>query len=144
MTRARREDGETKLRPAARQPGPDRAADGPPTGGGELLPRGPRPGADSCLRGPRRIRRGDACVAGQARPPRVHAPRERQPTSPPTKDNLLVLYIEDGDAIRQMAARMRRHGHESVEPENPYWAEKGLTFEDPDGWRVVLMNTAGI
>ena len=66
------------------------------------------------------------------------------PPPPPTKDNLLVLYIEDGEAIRQMAARMRRHGHESVEPENPYWAEKGLTFEDPDGWGVVLMNTAGI
>ncbi len=39
---------------------------------------------------------------------------------------------------------LRALGREPVEPENPYWAAKGFTFEDPDGWRVVLMNTAGI
>jgi len=66
------------------------------------------------------------------------------PCPAPTKDNLLVFYVEDDRAIREMAARLQRHGHELVEPENPYWAEKGLTFEDPDGWRVVLMHTAGI
>jgi hypothetical protein len=27
-----------------------------------------------------------------------------------------------------------------VEPENSYWKEKGITVEDPDGWRIVLMN----
>jgi catechol 2,3-dioxygenase-like lactoylglutathione lyase family enzyme len=66
------------------------------------------------------------------------------PCPAPTKDNLLVFYVEDEGAIREMAARLQRHGQESVEPENPYWAEKGLTFEDPDGWRVVLMHAAGI
>ena len=62
----------------------------------------------------------------------------------PTKDNLLVFYIEDGEVFREMAARLQRYGHEPVEPENPYWAGKGLTFEDPDGWRVVLMHAAGV
>ena len=66
------------------------------------------------------------------------------PCPAPTKDNLLVFYVEDDAAIREMAARLKRHGHEPVEPKNPYWAEEGLTFEDPDGWRVVLMHTAGI
>ena len=66
------------------------------------------------------------------------------PCPAPTKDNLLVFYVADEGAIRQMAARLERHGHEEVEPENPYWAEGGLTFEDPDGWRVVLMHAAGI
>jgi catechol 2,3-dioxygenase-like lactoylglutathione lyase family enzyme len=66
------------------------------------------------------------------------------PCPAPTKDNLLVFYVEDDGAIREMAARLQRHGHEPVEPENPYWAEKGLTFEDPDGWRMVLMHTAGV
>ena len=66
------------------------------------------------------------------------------PCPAPTKDNLLVFYVKDDGAIREMAARLQRHGHEPVEPENPYWAEKGLTFEDPDGWRVVLMHTVGI
>ena len=62
----------------------------------------------------------------------------------PTQDNLLVFYIEDGEALAHTVARLRAHGHEPVAPENPYWAERGVTFEDPDGWRVVLMNTAGV
>jgi catechol 2,3-dioxygenase-like lactoylglutathione lyase family enzyme len=66
------------------------------------------------------------------------------PCPAPTKDNLLVFYVADEGVIRQMAARLERHGHEEVAPENPYWAEGGLTFEDPDGWRVVLMHAAGI
>jgi len=24
--------------------------------------------------------------------------------------------------------------------ENPYWDVNGVTFEDPDGWRIVLQN----
>ncbi len=35
-------------------------------------------------------------------------------------------------------------GYEEKESENPYWEEKGVTIEDPDGWRIVLMNTSGI
>ena len=66
------------------------------------------------------------------------------PCPAPTKDNLLVLYVEDRAALLGKVAHLRALGREPVEPENPYWAEKGFTFEDPDGWRVVLMNTAGI
>lgn len=35
-------------------------------------------------------------------------------------------------------------GYPEVEPENLYWTEKGITIEDPDGWRLILMNTEGI
>jgi catechol 2,3-dioxygenase-like lactoylglutathione lyase family enzyme len=66
------------------------------------------------------------------------------PCPAPTKDNLLVFYVEDDGTFREMTARLKRHGHEPVEPENSYWAQKGLTFEDPDGWRVVLMHAAGV
>lgn len=66
------------------------------------------------------------------------------PCPAPTKDNLLVLYVADRRAVERLVGRLRGHGHHPVEPENPYWKEKGVTFEDPDGWRVVLMNTAGI
>ena len=69
---------------------------------------------------------------------------EGSPCPAPTKDNLLVLYVEDRAAVLRGVERLRAIGCEPVEPENPYWAEKGFTFEDPDGWRVVLMNTAGI
>lgn len=66
------------------------------------------------------------------------------PCPAPSKDNLLVLYVEDATALAHMLRRLREHGHQPVVPENPYWANKGTTFEDPDGWRVVLMNTSGI
>jgi catechol 2,3-dioxygenase-like lactoylglutathione lyase family enzyme len=66
------------------------------------------------------------------------------PCPAPTKDNLLVFYVDDEESFLEMAARLKWHGHEPLEPENPYWAGKGLTFEDPDGWRVVLMQAAGV
>jgi catechol 2,3-dioxygenase-like lactoylglutathione lyase family enzyme len=69
---------------------------------------------------------------------------EGSPCPAPTRDNLLVLYIPDRQAIDQLVARLANLGHSPVEPENPYWKDKGVTFEDPDGWRVVLMNTSGI
>lgn len=69
---------------------------------------------------------------------------EAAPCPAPSLDNLLVFYVPDMDAIKRAAARLKRMGHEPVPPENPYWREKGLTFEDPEGWRIVLMNTAGI
>ena len=69
---------------------------------------------------------------------------EGSPCPAPTKDNLLVLYVEARAAVLRKVERLRALGCEPVEPENPYWAEKGFTFEDLDGWRVVLMNTAGI
>ena len=40
--------------------------------------------------------------------------------------------------------KFRAAGYAPVAPENPYWIEHGVTFEDPDGWRLVLMNTAGL
>ena len=62
---------------------------------------------------------------------------EGSPGPAPTRDNLLVLYMTDRDAIAAIDGRMRALGHEPVKPENPYWNDD-LTFEDPDGWRVVL------
>ena len=60
------------------------------------------------------------------------------PCPVPTQDNLLVLYLSDRKAVDQIAARLEGMGHHPVSPENPYW-KKGVTVEDPDGWRVVLV-----
>ena len=60
----------------------------------------------------------------------------------PTEDNLLVFYLPvraDWDAA---VARLQAAGHLSVRAFNPYWDRNGLTFEDPDGYRVVLQNEA--
>jgi catechol 2,3-dioxygenase-like lactoylglutathione lyase family enzyme len=66
---------------------------------------------------------------------------EGSPCPAPTRDNLLVLYLTNRAAIAGVEERMRALGHEPVEPENPYWNDD-LTFEDPDGWRVVLRYVA--
>ena len=66
------------------------------------------------------------------------------PCPAPTKDNLLVLYMPNLESIHRIADRLREMGYPQVQPENPYWEDKGITIEDPDGWRLVLMNTDGI
>lgn len=58
----------------------------------------------------------------------------------PSTDNLLVFYLPDGDDWRAAVDRMRSRGYEPVESFNPYWDRNGCTFEDPDGYRVVLQN----
>jgi len=54
----------------------------------------------------------------------------------PHAESLLVLYLGDDRAVEAVA---RRLGIDPVAPANPYWAEHGLTFEDPDGFAVVLV-----
>ena len=54
----------------------------------------------------------------------------------PHPESLLVLYVGDEDSVRTVIGRLGAH---PVAPANPYWAEHGLTFEDPDGFRVVLV-----
>ena len=60
----------------------------------------------------------------------------------PTQDNLLVFYLPEETAWRAAVNRMRERGHEVVPSFNPYWDRQGVTFEDPDGYRVVLQNAA--
>jgi len=66
------------------------------------------------------------------------------PHRAPTADNLLVLYIPEPVELARLRTRLEQLGHAAVEPENPYWLDKSVTFEDPDGYRVVLCNTSGI
>jgi len=56
----------------------------------------------------------------------------------PTRDNLLVFYLPDESLWSHAVTRLRQSGHEPVSSFNPYWDRCGLTFEDPDGYRIVL------
>ena len=58
----------------------------------------------------------------------------------PTQDNLLVFYIPDKSEWQTAVDRMQKHGHEPVKSFNPWWDDGGKTFEDVDGYRVVLFN----
>lgn len=58
----------------------------------------------------------------------------------PTKDNLLVFYFSDPVAWEDCCAQMIAVGFVQVESYNEYWDVVGKTFEDIDGYRVVLQN----
>jgi catechol 2,3-dioxygenase-like lactoylglutathione lyase family enzyme len=60
----------------------------------------------------------------------------------PTHDNLLVFYLPDADDWKHAVARLEELGHQPVKAFNPYWDRKGKTFEDPDGYRVVLQHAS--
>ena len=64
------------------------------------------------------------------------APRARSP------DDLLVLYLPDADEWRAATERMEAAGHAPVPSFNPYWDVRGRTYEDADGFRVVLARMA--
>lgn len=60
----------------------------------------------------------------------------------PTQDNLIVFYLDDQQEWQRAIDQMRTNGYEPVKSYNPYWDKNGVTFEDPDGYRVVLQNAA--
>ena len=55
----------------------------------------------------------------------------------PNEECLLAFYMADAGwqaAVDRMAAA----GYGAVTAANPYWDRNGRTYEDPDGYRVVL------
>ena len=60
------------------------------------------------------------------------------PHGPPTPhpESLLVLYLGSDRALDEVRGRLDA---EPVPPSNPYWSERSLVFEDPDGFLVVLV-----
>ena len=68
--------------------------------------------------------------------------RDHPVTPATTIEDLVVFYIPDRDAWQRACASMGRAGFTQVAAYNPYWRICGRTFEDPDGYRVVLQNAS--
>ena len=60
----------------------------------------------------------------------------------PNAEHLLIFYLPDEREWESAIERMTAQGHEPVKSNNPYWDRHGKTFEDPDGYRVVLQNAS--
>lgn len=58
----------------------------------------------------------------------------------PSKEHLLVFYLPEKEEWEAAIGRIESAGGKRVRSENPYWDLEGITFEDPDGYRVVLQN----
>lgn len=56
----------------------------------------------------------------------------------PTPEDLIVLYLPAAAEWHAACESMLAAGFEQVTSFNPYWEVRGRTFEDPDGYRVVL------
>lgn len=67
------------------------------------------------------------------------------PVAPaPTTEDLMVFYIPSSGEWQRTCASMLAAGFEQVVSFNPYWDIRGRTFEDHDGYRIVLENASWI
>jgi len=64
--------------------------------------------------------------------------RHHPVTPTPTPEDLLVLYIPDKEQWSEACRRMEEAGFKACTSFNPWWEQRGRTFEDVDGYRVVL------
>lgn len=66
------------------------------------------------------------------------------PGRAPTQENLLVFYLPKKEEWRNCVEKMESAGFAPVKSYNPYWDadDQGKTFEDADGYRVVIWNGA--
>lgn len=63
----------------------------------------------------------------------------KHPVRPaPTVEDLVVFYLPSAPDWRAACARMLSAGFRQVAALNPYWGKSGRTYEDCDGYRVVL------
>lgn len=60
----------------------------------------------------------------------------------PTQDHLIIFYLPNQQEWQSLIDRMKVTRYEPVKSYNPYWDKNGVTFEDPDGYRVVLQNAS--
>ena len=83
-------------------------------------------------------------LGGEGAPYHFEFTRSRGHTAgrAPTPDNLLVFYLPNANEWKAAVQRMRDAGFEPVKAFNPYWDREGATFEDPDGYRIVLQQAA--
>ena len=56
----------------------------------------------------------------------------------PDDDDLLVFYAETVDEFNIIKEKFIANKIKPVYPKNPYWQKNGITFEDPDGYRIVI------
>jgi hypothetical protein len=58
----------------------------------------------------------------------------------PSPEHLLVVYEADTVLWQARCESMAAAGFVTVVAANPYWDVRGRTFEDPEGYRVVIQN----
>ena len=60
----------------------------------------------------------------------------------PTPEDLIVLYVPDADEWQRTCSALLDAGFRQVRSFNPYWERQGRTYEDDDGYRIVIEHAA--
>lgn len=60
----------------------------------------------------------------------------------PTAEDLVVFYLPNADEWQAACNAMQVAGFVEVRSLNPYWDLHGKTFQDHDGYRIVLQHAA--
>lgn len=68
------------------------------------------------------------------------ANRAHPVTPSPTMEDLVVLYMPNPDEWQAGCSRMEAAGFLPVAAFNPYWNVNACTFQDSDGYLIVLSN----
>lgn len=66
--------------------------------------------------------------------------REHPVVPTPTAEDLVIFYIPKSAEWQRTCADMLAAGFKRVVAFNPYWDVRGRTYEDRDGYRIVLQN----
>ncbi|WP_400192443.1 VOC family protein [Hymenobacter sp. B81] len=87
----------------------------------------------------------DGLVLGHPQAP-YHLEFTHEPGKPaggaPSPEHLLVFYLPAEAAWQATVQRLRAAGFAPTAAHNPYWDQQGLTFQDPDGYGIVLQRAA--
>jgi catechol 2,3-dioxygenase-like lactoylglutathione lyase family enzyme len=62
----------------------------------------------------------------------------------PNKLHALVLHMPEPADVERVSGRLRSRGLTPVAPGNPYWIDRAVVYEDPDGWPIVLAAGKGL
>jgi hypothetical protein len=69
--------------------------------------------------------------------------RRSHPIKPtPTPEDLLVIYLPERAEWEQRCAALLGAGFREVEPINPYWSREGRSFQDHDGYGIVIQGAS--
>ena len=60
--------------------------------------------------------------------------------SAPSQDHLLVFYLPNHQDWLALVEHIEQAGVVPVPSFNPYWDRAGRTYEDPDGYRIVIQH----
>ena len=62
----------------------------------------------------------------------------QKPEHTPDKDDLLVFYCQNEAQFQKLQETFSQNKIAPIQAQNPYWKMNGITYNDPDNYRIVI------